>query len=220
LDNTDGEDDDEEDGYQVENDFVYEKEEAISALKEFATNTGAAFAPYLQTSFENVYKIVEHPHDNIRKIAIEALCAFVTALNKLGDGDGVKRASSIILPKFADMIRNDDEQTVVIHLLDVVGLMFNDVRHKAIPTQEIADLIFACIKDVLNNKVACQFNEPGGAGDEEDIEDSEFDELLIENAGNLLPQFGKTLNPEVFSMYFGRLFQYFLNKLVICFVSN
>ncbi|XP_034480833.1 importin-4-like isoform X2 [Drosophila innubila] len=213
LDNTDGEDDDEDDGYQVENDFVYEKEEAISTLKEFATNTGAAFAPYLQTSFENVYKIVEHPHDNIRKIAIEALCAFVTALNKLGDGDGVKRASSIILPKFADIIRNDDEQTVVIHLLDVVGLMFNDVRHKAVPSQEIADLIFACIKDVLNNKIACQFNEPGGAGDEEDIEDSEFDELLIENAGNLLPQFGKALNPEVFSMYFGRLFQYFLNKL-------
>ncbi|KAM8709540.1 hypothetical protein ACLKA7_016358 [Drosophila subpalustris] len=213
LDDTDGEDDDEEGGYQVENDFVYEKEEAITTLKDFATNTGAAFAPYLQTSFENVYKVIEHPHDNIRKIAIEALCAFVTALNKLGDGDGVKRASSIIMPKFAHIIRNDDEQTVVIHLLDVLGVMFNDVKHLAVPTQEIADLIFACIKDVLNNKIACQFNEPSGAGDEEDIEDSEFDELLMENAGNLLPQFGKALNPEVFSMYFGRLFQFFLNKL-------
>ncbi|XP_060660093.1 importin-4-like [Drosophila nasuta] len=214
LANTDDEDDDDEDvAYHVENDYVYEKEEAIGTLKEFAANTGAAFAPYLQTAFENVYKVVEHPQDNIRKVAIEALCAFVTALHKMGDGDGVKRASSIILPKFVQIVRNDDEQTVVIHLLDVLGDLFSEVNVMAIPSQEIADQIFACIKDVLNNKLACQFNEPSGGGDEDDIEDSEFDEMLIENAGNLLPQFGKTLKPEIFSMYFGRLFPFFLSKL-------
>ncbi|KAH8302534.1 hypothetical protein KR044_008005 [Drosophila immigrans] len=213
LDNTDDEDDDEDVAYQVENDFMDEKEEAIATLKEFAVNTGAAFAPYLQTAFENVYKVVEHPQDSIRKAAIEALCAFVTALHKMGDGDGVKRASSIILPKFVQIARNDEEQTVVIHLLEVLGDLFNDVKTMAMPSQEIADAIFACIKDVIHNKLACQFNEPSGGGDEDDIEDSEFDEMLIENAGNLFPQFGKTLSPEIFSMYFGRLYSYFANKL-------
>lgn len=214
LDNTDDEDDDDEDRYQVENDYVFEKEEAILALKEFAVNTGSAFAPYLQTSFENVYKVIEHPQDNIRKSSIEAICAFISSLYKMGDSEGVKRACLIIMPKFAHMIRNDEEQGVVIHLLDMLSELFIEVKNAAVPTQEIADLIFACIKDVLNSKMACQFNEPSGGGDEEDLEDSEFDELLLENAGNLLPAFGKTLSPEIFSMYFGRVYQYYLNKLV------
>ncbi|XP_064546298.1 importin-4-like [Drosophila montana] len=213
LDNTDDEDDDDDDGYQVENDFVYEKEEAILALKEFAVNTGSAFAPYLQISFENVYKVIEHPQENVRKSAVEAICSFVIALHKMGDGEGVKRACLIIMPKFAHMIRNDEEQGVVIHLLDTLSELFIEVKTTAVPTQEIADLIFACIKDVLNNKMACQFNEPTGGGDEDDAEDSEFDELLLENAGNLLPAFGKALAPDVFSMYFGRVYQYYLNKL-------
>lgn len=214
LDNTDGEDDDDEDCYHVENDFVYEKEEAIVALKDFAANTGSAFAPYLQSSFENVYKVIEHPQEVIRKAAIEALCVFITALQKLGDTDGVKRACIIVMPKFIQIMRTDEEQSVVIHLLDTVGDLFTEVRELAVPSQEIADQIFAAIKDLLHNKMTCQFNEQSGGGDEEDFENSEFDEMLIENAGNLLPQFGKALAPEVFSMYFGRIYHFYLNKLV------
>ncbi|ALC44686.1 CG32164 [Drosophila busckii] len=212
LENTDDEDDD-EDAYQVENDYMYEKEEAVLILKEFANNTGRAFAPYLQTAFENVYKVVEHPQDCIRKAAVETLCAFVIALHKMGDGDGVKRACLIVMPKFAQIMRGDEEQGVVIHLVDVLGEVFNEVKQPAVPTQEIANQIFECIKDILNNKMACQFNEPSGGGDEEDVDDSEYDELLIENAGNMLPQFGRALTPETFSMYFGRLYQFYLSKL-------
>ncbi|KAH8408115.1 hypothetical protein KR222_008983, partial [Zaprionus bogoriensis] len=214
LDNTDDEDDDDEEGYQVENDYVNEKEEAIVALKDFAINTGSAFSPYLQTSFENVYKVIDHPQEVIRKAAIEALCTFVNALHKLGDADGVRRACAILIKKFIHIIRNEEEQDVVIHLLDVLGDVFTEVKALAVPSQETADEIFSAIKDVLNNKVACQFNEPSGGGDEEEPENSEYDEMLIENAGNLLPQFGKALTPEIYSMYFGRIYQFYLNKLV------
>ncbi|XP_068141840.1 importin-4-like isoform X2 [Drosophila tropicalis] len=214
LDNTDDEDDDDElDGFTVENDFVVEKEEAILALKEFATNTGSAFAPYLQVAFENVYKVINHPHDSIRKAAVETICEFVAALYRLGDTDGVKRACEIVMPKFAQMIRKDDERSVVIHLLEVMTDLFKEIRTAAIPTQEISDLIFHCIKDVLNAKMACQFNEPSEVGDDEDPEDSEYDEILIENAGNLFPMFGLTIQPEQFSLYFGRIFNIFINKL-------
>lgn len=214
LDDTDGEDDNDLDGYQVENDFIYEKEEAIFALKEFAQNTGAAFTPYLTTSFENVYKVIEHPQETIRKASIEAICAFVIALHKLGDAEGVKRACSIVMPKFAHIMRTDEEQSVVIHLLEYVGEVFEVVKGPSVPTQEIAELIFTGIKDLLNNKMACQFNEPNsGVGDDEDPDESESDELLMENAGNLLPQFGKALTPEIYSMYFGRLYQFYVNKL-------
>ncbi|EDV96789.1 importin-4 [Drosophila grimshawi] len=213
LDNTDDEDDNDDDEYQVENDYLYEKEEAIVALKDFAANTGTAFVPYLQMAFENVYKVIDHPHEIIRKVAIEAISAFVIALHKMGDVDGVTRACSVVMPKFAQIMREDEDQSVVIHLLDVQGELFNAVGRPAVPTQVIADQIFACIRDVLNTKMACQFTEQGGGGDEEDTEDSESDEMLLEGAGNLFPAFGKALTPEIFSMYFGRLCQYYLTKL-------
>lgn len=214
LDNTDDEDDDDElDGFTVENDYVIEKEEAILALKEFATNTKSAFAPYLQTAFENVYKVINHPQDSIRKAAVETICEFVAALYRLGDTDGVKRASEIVMPKFAQIIRKDEERSVVIHLLEVMTDLFKEIKSAAVPSQEISELIFNCIKDVLNAKMACQFNEPGGGGDEDEPEDSEYDEMLIENAGNLFPMFGLAIQPEQFSLYFGRIFNIFTNKL-------
>ncbi|XP_046867520.1 importin-4-like [Drosophila willistoni] len=212
LDNTDDEDD-ELDGFTAENDFVMEKEEAILALKEFATNTRSAFAPYLQSAFENVYKVINHPQDSIRKAAVETICEFVAALHRLGDTDGVRWASEIAMPKFVQIIRKDEERTVVIHLLEVMTDLLREIKTAAVPSQEISELIFNCIKDVLNAKMACQFNEPSEAGDEEDPEDSEYDEILIENAGNLFPMFGLAIQPEQFSLYFGRIFNIFTNKL-------
>ncbi|XP_052844882.1 importin-4 isoform X1 [Drosophila gunungcola] len=213
LEHTDDEDDSEDlDGYQVENDYVIEKEEAISALKEFAANTGVAFAPYLQSAFENVYKVIDHPQEEVRKSCVSAICGFIIALNKMGDAGGVTRACEIAIPKFAQIIRTDEEVTVVIHLLDELADLLKEVKLAAITNQENAELIFGIIRDVFLNKMACQFNEQGG-GDEEDLEDSEFNETLIENAANLLPMFGHTLQPETFSLYFGRLLQFYVQKL-------
>lgn len=48
--------------------------------------------------------------------------------------------------------------------------------------------------------MTCQCNEQSGGGDEEESENFEFDEMLIENAGNLFPQFGKAIGPELFAM--------------------
>lgn len=38
-----------------------EKEEAIIALKELCEHTGAAFAPYIKVSFEEIYKLLPYP---------------------------------------------------------------------------------------------------------------------------------------------------------------
>ncbi|XP_044317469.1 importin-4 isoform X2 [Drosophila rhopaloa] len=214
LEHTDDEDDSEDlDGFQVENDYVDEKEEAILALKDFADHTGVAFAPYIQSAFENVYKVIDHPQEDIRKACVVAICGFIIALNKMGNKEGVTRACEIAIPKFAHIIRTDEDMNVVIRLLEELAYLFNDVKLAAITNQENADLIFGCIKDVFANKMGCQFNEQSGGGDEDDQEESQCDVSLIENAANLLPMFGHTLKPEIFSLYFGRIYQFLVQKL-------
>ncbi|EDV40456.1 uncharacterized protein Dana_GF23922, isoform A [Drosophila ananassae] len=213
---SEGEEDESElEGFQVENDYLIEKEEAILALKEFAANSGTAFAPYLQSAFENVYKVIDHPHDSIRRASVETIAEFVKSLHKIGDTDGVSRASLIVIPKFAQMVRSDEEQGVVLVVLDALGDLFKEVKGPAVPTAEIGELMCGLIKDLLNNKMACQFSEPGGAGggDEEDADDSEYDDAVIENAANLLPLLGHALEPKDFSLFFGRLYPFYIQKM-------
>jgi hypothetical protein len=47
----------------------------------FSFSHREAFIPYLEKSFEYVFKMTNYPCDDIRKAAIDALCQFSIALN-------------------------------------------------------------------------------------------------------------------------------------------
>ncbi|KAH8260597.1 hypothetical protein KR038_008251 [Drosophila bunnanda] len=214
LEDTDDEDDDELDGYQVENDYIVEKEVAIGTLRDFAANTGAAFTPYLQLAFENVYKTLDHASDDIRRTSATALCEFVAALNRSGDTGGVTRACEILIPKFSAMMRNDEVEEVLVHLLDEVGQLFRINKLPAMPNKQCADMIYGCIRDSFLRKMTCQFNDQSGGGEyDDDEEESENADMILENAANLVASFGFALDPETFSKYFDRLFHFLSQKL-------
>lgn len=214
IENSDGEDDDLDNiaGYSVENSYLDEKEEAILALKEFAQHTGVAFIPYLEQSYKNVYKMIDHPQEDIRKVSIDALTTFIIALYKQNDVQGVGNAITILIPKLGQIVRDDEEVSVVLAALESFSDILKELKHIALPDDKLTDTIFTCINDVLLGKVACQFDEPAG-GNDDDAEESEYDEAIVEGAGNLLPLFGQAMQPEKFAMYFGRVYPVIVSKL-------
>ncbi|KAI9587679.1 importin-4-like [Glossina fuscipes] len=215
IEHSDGEDDallDHIAGYSVENSFLDEKEEAILALKEFAEHTGPAFIPYLEQSYQNVYKMIDHPQEDIRKVSIDALTSFIIALYRQKDVQGVNNALKILIPKLGHIVREDEEVNVVLSALESFSNLLKKLKHNALPTEEMREIIFTCINDVLLGKVACQFDESTGSGDEE-TEESEYEEAIVESAGNLLPLFGLAMPPEQFAMYFGRVYPIIVAKL-------
>ncbi|KNC21217.1 hypothetical protein FF38_10996 [Lucilia cuprina] len=214
IENSDGEDDDLDNiaGYSVENSYLDEKEEAILALKEFAQHTGAAFIPYLEQSYKNVYKMIDHPQEDIRKVSIDALTTFIIALYKQNDVQGVGNAITILIPKLGQIVRDDEEVSVVLAALESFSDILKELKQVALPDDKLTDTIFTCINDVLLGKVACQFDEPAG-GNDDDAEESEYDEAIVEGAGNLLPLFGHAMQPEKFAMYFGRAYPIIVSKL-------
>lgn len=209
IEQSDNEDEDNED-FAVENAYMEEKEEAIIALKELAEHCGASFAPYIQTSFEEIYKLISYPNEDIRQSSVEALAMFIIALFKMGNLEDVKRGLLILIPKFSEIIHVDEERIVVMAALTAFNDILEELGSAALSVDGQKDAIFMCIQDVLNNKVACQFDEPV----EEEQEESEYDEAILESAGEVLPKFGKALKPEEFALYFGRIFQYFISKIV------
>nr|XP_036220173.1 importin-4 isoform X2 [Bactrocera oleae] len=214
IENSEGEDDDLDNiaGYSVENSYLDEKEEAILALKEFAEHTGAAFIPYLEKSYQNVYKMIDHPQEDIRKVSIDALSSFIVALYKQQDLQGVSNAITILIPKLGQIVHDDEEVSVVLSALEGLGDLLKELKQISLPTIELRDVVFSCITDVLQGKVACQFDESTG-DDDEDAEESEYDEAIVEGAGNMLPLLGAAMGADQFRPYFERTYPIVLQKL-------
>ena len=129
---------------------------------------------------------------------------------KLQNVEGTKTALAILVPKISELIRTDEERIVVKAALDSFSELLDELKGDLFMDEQYKDVIYSCIDDVLNGKVACQFDEPIVDDDEEE---SEFDEAIIDTAGDILPRLGKAMQPQEFAMYFGRLFPYFMTKL-------
>ncbi|KAL7033982.1 hypothetical protein ACKWTF_007804 [Chironomus riparius] len=210
IDNSDGEEDDEDDEILgIENSYMEEKEEAIIALKEIAEHTGAAFAPYIKVSFEEIFKLLPYPNEDIRQSSIEALCQFVISLYKLQDVEGVKHTLLILIPKLSEIIHTDEERIVVMAALESFNQILEALGTAAVEVEGHKDAIFSCIYDTLHGKITCQFDEP----EEDDDEESEYDIAILESAGEILPKFGKAMSTQEFYAYFGRVFPFFIGKV-------
>uniref|UniRef100_A0A1L8DXJ5 Putative karyopherin importin beta 3 n=1 Tax=Nyssomyia neivai TaxID=330878 RepID=A0A1L8DXJ5_9DIPT len=211
IETSENEDDDDDVAIAVENAFMDEKEEAIIALREIALHSGAAFAPYIQTAFEEVYKLINYPQDDIRRVAVEALTQFTVSFYTMGNAEAVRTSVTILIPKFSEIIRTDEERNVVMAALEAFNELLDKLKGNTFSVEDQKDAIFECVMDVMLGKVACQFDEGGAADD--DAEDSEFDETIIETAGEILPRFGKALRPEEFAPYFGRACTHLMEKM-------
>uniref|UniRef100_A0A8C7KQA6 Importin 4 n=1 Tax=Oncorhynchus kisutch TaxID=8019 RepID=A0A8C7KQA6_ONCKI len=70
-------------GFSVENAYIDEKEDTCDALGEIAFNTGAAFQPFLESSFQQVYELRDFPHEDVRRAAFGAMGQFCRAQHKV-----------------------------------------------------------------------------------------------------------------------------------------
>jgi importin-4 len=210
IENSDDETEDDDELFGIENAYMEEKEEAVIALKELAEYSGNAFAPYIRLCFEEIYKLLSYPNEDIRQSSVEALCQFVIALYKLQNGEGVKQTLLILVPKLSEIIHTDEERAVVMAALEGYNGILEELCAVTFETEGHKDAIFSCVIDVLNGKVTCQFDEP----EEDEDEDSEYDIAIMETAGEILPKFGKAMSSQEFFSYFSRVFPFFIGKIV------
>nr|XP_033340225.1 importin-4-like [Megalopta genalis] len=213
IEHTDNEDDnDDVAGYSVENAYIDEKEEAILALKEIAENTAEAFLPYLETSFEETFKLINYPQEDIRKAAIDGLLQFCINFSKINTNEGKEallKALSVYIPKLSELIRLDDERSVAISGLDACTELLKEIKADVFAGPGHKEAIMNCILDVMLGKTQCQDQEDV----DEDETEAEQDKLLVECAGDVLVNLGKITSPEEFSLFFQRVQPKLLERL-------
>ncbi|XP_064416459.1 importin-4 [Latimeria chalumnae] len=216
-----GEEDDESDvaGFSVENAYIDEKEDACDALGEIAVNTGAAFLPYMEQCFEELFKIIDYPHVNVRKAVFEATGQLCIALHKIWyenptdqNSAALQKALSLVFPSYLSAIQEEKDRQVVMSVVEAINEVLKSCKGEAVRESGRVDAITKVIRDIMQRKTVCQDAE-NEEGEEEDEQQAEYDAMLIEYAGEGIPLLAGAVGGHGFAPYFAGFLPLLLSKL-------
>lgn len=199
------EDDSEISGYSVENAFFDEKEDTCTALGEIAVHTSVAFLPYMESVFEEVFRVLECPHLSVRKAAHEALGQFCCALHKACQScpsepntAALQAALARVVPSYMQAVYRERERQVVMAVLEALTAVLRSCGAFTLqPPGSLADLC-NMLKAVLQRKTACQDTDE----DDDDEDQAEYDAMLLEHAGEAIPALAAVAGGDAFAPFF------------------
>ncbi|KAH0626147.1 hypothetical protein JD844_000940, partial [Phrynosoma platyrhinos] len=143
----------------------------------------------------------------------------------------LQKLLSMVMPVYIKGIREDKERQVVMAILEMLAKMVKSCQKECL--REPGRLAELCrvIREVLEKKVsgfaklqgclagykqedtACQDSDVDEDGDEDDEEEAEYDAMLIEYAGEVIPALAEAAGGETFAPYFAGLLPLLLNKM-------
>uniref|UniRef100_A0A4W6EFC5 Importin 4 n=1 Tax=Lates calcarifer TaxID=8187 RepID=A0A4W6EFC5_LATCA len=200
----------------VENAYIDEKEDACDALGEIAFNTGAAFQPFLESSFQQVYEMrdVSHwlagwpNHPSLynrlcRALRGQDLCISCVSMDLCLFINGV-------VCRQCYNFRTEHERQVVMGVLETMNNVIKSCREEAFKNPSHLKEISHVIRDVLKKKTVCQ----DGGGDEADDEDqqAEYDAMLQEFAGEGIPLLASSVPADSFAPFLNDLLPLIMSK--------
>ncbi|XP_066460134.1 importin-4 isoform X2 [Eleutherodactylus coqui] len=202
-------------GFIVENAFVDEKVESLASLGVIALHASSSFFPYLDSCFQEVFKHIESPHNNVRKSAYEAIGKFVRSVHIVcqkypseTNAKVVLQLLEVVIPAYLHGAVHDKEREVVMIILESLNNLLKDVKELCVRGPEQLGKICDVIKAVLQSKTACQDE----AEDEEDNQQAEIDAMLMEYAGEGIPLVAAAVGGGIFAPYFVGFLPLLINK--------
>lgn len=197
-------------GFSVENAYIDEKEDACDALGEIAFNTGAAFQPFLESSFQQVYEMRDFPHEDVRRAAFGAMGQFCRAQHQVwkenpteANHQALLKLLDVVLPCFLETVRTEHERQVVMGILETMNGVIKSCKEEVFKNPARLKEVSYVIRDVLKKKTVCQ----DGGGDEADDEDqqAEYDAMLQEFAGEGIPLVASSVPADSFAPFLNDL---------------
>ncbi|XP_034416059.1 importin-4 isoform X1 [Cyclopterus lumpus] len=202
-------------GFSVGNAYIDEKEDACNALGEIAFSTGAAFQPFLESSFQQVYQMRGFPHEDVRRAAFGAMGQFCRAQHQMWKNNPTEANHQylltllhVVLPCFVEAVRKEIERRVVMGILEIMNNVMKQCREEAFKNPAHLKDISNVIRDVLEKKTVCQ----GSGDDADDDQQAEYDAMLQEFAGEGIPIVASSVPADNFAPYLNHLLPLLIRK--------
>uniref|UniRef100_A0A3P9JT31 Importin 4 n=1 Tax=Oryzias latipes TaxID=8090 RepID=A0A3P9JT31_ORYLA len=204
-------------GFSVENAYMDEKEDACDALGEIAFSTGAAFQPFLESSFQQVYEMRDFPHEDVRRAALGAMGQFCRAQHKVwtenpseANHQALLKLLDVVIPCFLEMVRKDSERHVVMGVLESMNSVVKSCKEEVFKNPSYLREICSVIREVLTKKTPCQGGDPDDTDDED--QQAEFDAMLQEFAGEGIPLLASSVPADQFAPFLNDLLPLIMSK--------
>ncbi|KAF6722930.1 Importin-4 [Oryzias melastigma] len=204
-------------GFNVENAYMDEKEDACEALGEIAFSTGVAFQPFLESSFQQVYELRDFPHEDIRRAALGALGQFCRAQHKVwtenpseANHQALLKLLNVVIPCFVETVRADLERQVVMGVLESMNDVIKSCKGEVFKNPSYLKEICGVIREVLTKKTPCQGCDPDDIDDED--QQAEFDAMLQEFAGEGIPLLASSVPADQFAPFLNDLLPLIMSK--------
>ncbi|XP_072234356.1 importin-4 [Leuresthes tenuis] len=204
-------------GFSVENAYIDEKEDACDALGEIAYSTSAAFQPFMESSFQQVYEMRDFPHEDVRRAALGAMGQFCRAQHKVwteipteANHEALLKLLDVVLACFVKTVRAEPERQVVMAVLETMNGVIKSCKEEVFKNPARLKEICCVIRDVLTKKTACQ----GGGNDEADDEEqqAEYDAMLQEFAGEGIPLLAASVPADKLAPFLNDLLPLIMSK--------
>ncbi|XP_047424187.1 importin-4 [Mugil cephalus] len=203
-------------GFSVENAYIDEKEDACDALGEIAFSTGAAFQPFLESSFQQVYEMRDFPHEDVRRAAFGAMGQFCRAQHKVWKENPIEanhqallKLLDVVLPCFVEAVRTEKERLVVMGVLETMNNVIKTCKEEVFRNPSRLQEISHVIRDVLKKKTICQ---DAGGDEDDDEQQAEYDGMLQEFAGEGIPLVASSVSADKFSPFLNDLLPLLMSK--------
>jgi hypothetical protein len=214
-------------GYAVENAFIEEKEDACNAIGEIAENVSCLnFLPFIDSCFRDISPLVDDYSAGLRKASVLTIGRLAkvwydpTIIGQLSemDKDSLDILINSTLRNMSASARTDGDATVVVATLESMEMVLKGLKNGRCPIElSTIESILVTVEDLLNNKAHCQEDDEDGATSDEL---AEIEGLLLETTGSVLGPLAAAVGGVKILPLFQPLIQLLMAKLVCSFIAR
>ncbi|TIB06359.1 hypothetical protein E3P96_00536 [Wallemia ichthyophaga] len=194
--------------------MAIEKEVAADAIGEIFINTKSNFLPFVEESVGKLIDQLEHYYEGIRKSALSSLFAFMSAFYEISSPaqwqagiatsyhENVEKLIELVLPAIFDTWAQEDDKQVVTTIVQELAETLNKMGPSLILRDGRVENVCNSTAEILNGKSLCQQDPDQDDELEEDVENAEYESVLIQAAGDLVGALATSIGQQ-FSGPFG-----------------
>jgi hypothetical protein len=212
--------------------IALEKEIAIEVIGDVVSNTKKAYLPYFEKTIEKLLPLAEHSYENVRKATISTLHRAYAALYDISEESGqlqkwkpglplsveptqeLKKLGEVLMAATLNVWPEEDDAATVTEISRAVSENLKMTGPSLLSYPDVLTKIVQTVTDLITKKHACQIDMAEGEVDDEDVESTEMEWLVVDSAMDVISGLAAALGPT-----FGELWKVF-EKQVLRYASG
>ncbi|OAP65280.1 hypothetical protein AYL99_01252 [Fonsecaea erecta] len=212
--------------------IALEKEIAIEVIGDVVSNTKTAYLPFFEKTIEKLLPLVEHNYENVRKATISTLHRAYAALYDISEESGklpkwkpglplqveptpeLKKFGEVLMGATLNVWPEEEDVATVIEISRALAENLKMTGPSLLNYPDVLSKIVQTVTDLITKKHACQVGMAEEALDDDDLESTEMEWLVIDSAMDVVSGLAAALGPS-----FGELWKIF-EKQVLRYASG